>query len=320
MNMAEERIGNVYDIQKFSVHDGPGIRTTVFLKGCPLHCLWCHSPESQRFESDLAYMEIKCIGMEQCGLCMKACDRGAITDGRKKPDLKGEKEITVPTIDRTKCDECLKCTAACPAGALYDPRKPMTVSEVMENVRKDKKYYDKSGGGVTISGGEPMSQFDFTLALAKACRAEDITVALDTTGFAPTERFMEILPYVNLFLWDLKHMDSASHKKFTGVPNELILENARAIVKAGGRFQVRFPMIPKLNATPANIRATAEFCVEIREGIDVVQLLPYHKFGATKYERLGIPYKLTNVEPPSDEFMQDALKLFQGMGLNAMIH
>ena len=318
--MAEELTGYVYDIQKFSVHDGPGIRTTVFLKGCPLRCLWCHSPESQRFESDLAYMEMKCIGLEDCGLCMKACELGAITPGERKTSLSENKEIVVPVIDRQKCVTCLKCAEACPSGAMYDPKKPMTVSEVLTAVAKDKKYYDKSGGGVTVSGGEPMSQFPFTLALAKACHEEGISVALDTTGFAPTERFMEILPYVDLFLYDLKHLDSKAHKNFTGVPNELILDNARALVKAGGRFQVRFPMIPKLNATPENIKATAEFCVEIQEGIDVVQLLPYHKFGATKYDRLGIKYKLSNVEPPSDEFMQEALKLFQGMGLNAMIH
>ena len=318
--MAEELIGNVYDIQKFSVHDGPGIRTTVFLKGCPLRCLWCHSPESQRFESDLAFMEMKCIGLEVCALCMKACGQGAVSAGEKKKSLTEDKEITVPVVDRARCVTCLKCAEACPSGALYDPKKPMTVEEVFTAAAKDKKYYDKSGGGVTISGGEPMSQFPFTLALAKRCHEAGITVALDTTGFAPTERFLEILPYVDLFLYDLKHLDSKSHKNLTGVPNDLILENARVLTKAGGRFQVRFPMIPKLNATPANIRATAEFCVEIQDGIDVVQLLPYHKFGATKYDRLGIQYRLTNVEPPSDEFMQEALQLFQGMGLKAMIH
>ncbi len=318
--MASELIGNVYDIQKFSVHDGPGIRTDVFLKGCPLHCLWCHSPESQGFGSDLAYMEMKCVGLAACGLCEKACDRGAITPGAPKMDLKGEQEITCPVIDRSKCDTCLKCAQACPSLALYDPKKPMTVEEVMKVVRQDKKYYEKSGGGVTISGGEPMSQFAFTLALTKQCKEEGFHVALDTTGFAPTEKFMEILPYVDLFLYDLKHMDSARHEKLTGVPNELIHQNARELVKAGGRLQVRYPMVPKLNADEKNVRATAEFCVELKEGIDVVQLLPYHQFGATKYDRLGKPYKLPNVEAPSDEFMQEALKLFQGMGLNAMIH
>ena len=318
--MEKELTGNVYDIQKFSVHDGPGIRTDVFLKGCPLSCLWCHSPESQSFGSNLAFMDIKCVGMEDCGLCEKACDRGVITWGEKKPDLKGEKEITMPGIDRGNCDLCLKCVSACPSTALYDPKKPMTVAEVMKSVRQDKKFYDKSGGGVTISGGEPMSQFEFTLALARQCREEGISVALDTTGFAPTERYMEILPYVDLFLYDLKHMDSEMHRRFTGVPNELIHQNARELVKAGGRLQVRYPMVPKFNASRKNIEATADFCVEIKEGIDVVQLLPYHKMGQMKYTRLGEKYKLTNVEAPSNEFMEEALKLFQSRGLPAMIH
>lgn len=318
--MASELIGNVYDIQKFSVHDGPGIRTTVFLKGCPLHCLWCHSPESQGFGDDLAFMVIKCIGLQAGDLCRKACPRGAISAGEPKQDVKGEAMITPPVIDRTKCDLCLKCVEACPAKALYNPRRPMTVADCMKTVLQDRKYYAKSGGGVTISGGEPMSQFAFTLALAKACKAEGVHVALDTTGFAPTEQYLEILPYIDLFLYDLKHMDSHRHQKLTGVPNELIHRNARELAKAGARFQVRFPMVPKLNATPENIAATADFCAEIKDSIDVVQLLPYHKLGKMKYDRLDIPYRLTNVEAPSDDFMKEQLKLFQARGLNAMIH
>ena len=318
--MAEELIGYVYDIQKFSVHDGPGIRTTVFLKGCPLKCLWCHSPESQRFESDVAFMEIKCIGMKHGAMCQAACDRGAISVGETKMNALGDEEITYPVLDRSKCDECMKCIAACPSTALYDPRKPMTVDEVLKKVLQDRKFYVKSGGGVTISGGEPMSQFPFTLELCKRLKAENIHVALDTTGYAPTERFLEILPYVDLFLYDLKHMDSHHHKMLTGVPNELIHQNARELVKNGARFQVRYPMVPKLNAGKENVKATAEFCVEIQQGIDVVQLLPYHKLGKMKYDRLGRPYRLTNVEAPSDEFMQESLKLFQSYGLNAMIH
>ena len=318
--MAEMQYGNVYDIQKFSVHDGPGIRTDVYLKGCPLHCLWCHSPESQGFGHDVAFMDVRCVGKEDCGLCDTACDRGALSWGEPVKDLTGEKEIRRPVIDRQKCDVCLKCVEACPANALYDPLKRMSVDEVMHQVLLDKKYYDKSGGGVTISGGEPMSQFEFTLALCKRCQEEGVNVALDTTGFAPTEQYLAILPYVNLFLYDLKHMDTFHHQRLTGVPNELILHNARELVKAGARFQVRFPMIPKLNISPENIRATAEFCREIQEGIDVVQLLPYHKFGSMKYIRLGIPYRLTNVEPPSDEFMKEQLAYFQSCGLPAMIH
>ena len=318
--MNENLIGNIYDIQKFSVHDGPGIRTDIYLKGCPLKCLWCHSPESQGFGDDLAFMDIKCIGMKHGELCAKACDQGAISAGEPEMDLKGEEEIIRPVIDRTKCNLCMKCVNACPSTAMYNPKKPMTVEDCMKKIRQDKKFYDKSGGGVTISGGEPMSQFEFTYALAKQCHEEGFNVALDTTGFAPTEQYLKILPYVNLFLFDLKHMDSHHHKMLTGVPNELILKNAEELVRAGARFQVRFPMIPKLNAQPENVKATAEFCVKIQEGIDVVQLLPYHRMGYAKYVRLGRPYKLSNIDPPSDEFMNQQLELFKSYGLPAMIH
>ncbi|NMA36961.1 MAG: glycyl-radical enzyme activating protein [Papillibacter sp.] len=318
--MSEELHGNIYDIQKFSVHDGPGIRTDVFLKGCPLKCLWCHSPESQGFGSDVAYMDIRCVGIKHCGLCLKACDRGAISESEPKKSLTGDEELTYPVIDRPKCDVCLKCVEACPSTAIYNPLRRVTVEYCMESIRKDKKYYEKSGGGVTISGGEPMSQFEFTLALAKACRAEGYNVALDTTGYAPTAQYMEILPYINLFLYDLKHMNSDRHQKLTGVPNELILKNAEELAKAGARFQIRFPIVPKLNDSEENIRATAEFCVKIKDAIDVVQLLPYHKMGSMKYTRLGKKYKLVNVEAPSDEFMKKQLELFESYGLKAMIH
>ncbi|NLV49717.1 MAG: glycyl-radical enzyme activating protein [Clostridiales bacterium] len=314
----EEIFGNIYDIQKFSVHDGPGIRTDVYLKGCPLSCLWCHSPESQNFGSDLAFMDIKCIGLELCGLCIKACDIGAVGEGETKESPTGGL-IQYPKVDRDKCTVCLKCAEACPSKALYDPLQHVSLEYVMQKIRQDKKYYEKSGGGVTISGGEPMSQFDFTLTLAKQCRQEGFHVALDTTGFAPWEQYREILPFINLFLFDLKHMNSERSKKLVGVPNELILDNALRLADAGARFQIRFPIIPRLNDSEENIRATAEFCVRIKDAIDVVQLLPFHKMGATKYTRLGKKYRM-NVDPPSDDFMHKQLELFESMGLPAMIH
>lgn len=318
--MSEEIFGNIYDIQKFSVHDGPGIRTDIFTKGCPLRCLWCHSPESQTFGPDLAWMDIRCIGMKYGGNCMKACDKGAISEGEEHPTLKGDDIITFPVIDRSKCDTCLKCAEACPSTALYNTLRRVSVEDCMKSIRQDAKYYAKSGGGVTISGGEPMSQFEFTLALAKQCRAEGFHVALDTTGFAPTERYMEILPYINLFLYDLKCMDSKRSEKLVGVPNELILKNAEEIVKAGGRLQVRYPIIPKLNDSEENIKATAEFCVKIKDGIDVVQLLPYHRLGAMKYVRLGKKYPVSDsVQPPQQEFMQKTLEYFLSLGLPAQI-
>jgi pyruvate formate lyase activating enzyme len=175
-----------------------------------------------------------------------ACDRGAISESAPKKSLAGGEELTYPVIDRAKCDVCLKCVEACPSTALYDPLRKVTVEDCMRSIRQDKKYYDKSGGGVTISGGEPMSQFEFTLALSKACKAEGFTVALDTTGYAPTERFMEILPYVDLFLYDLKHMDCERHKKLTGVGNELILKNAKALAEAAAGFRSASRSYPSL--------------------------------------------------------------------------
>jgi len=309
--------GNIYDIQKFSVHDGPGIRTDVYLKGCPLSCVWCHSPESQSFTPDLAYMKLKCIGTDICGECLKVCEYSAITNGELTQNLRGE-DIHYPVIDRGKCQLCLKCADACPSKGLFNTLRNVSVEDCMRSIRQDKKYYEKSGGGVTISGGEPMSQFDFCRSLAEACKREGYNVALDTTGFAPTEHYLEILPYIDLFLFDLKHMDSERCKKLVGVPNEKILENARVLAKNGARFQIRFPIIPKLNDSEENIRKTAEFCVEIKDAIDVVQLLPFHKMGQAKYERLGLHYRM-NISPPSKEFMQQQLELFKSYGLPAQV-
>ena len=317
--MAEEIYGNIYDIQKFSVHDGPGIRTDVFTKGCPLRCLWCHSPESQEFTPDLAWMDIRCIGAEFGAMCVKACTEDALHLGKPEKTSDGSAVIVRPVIDREKCTVCLKCVDACPSRALYNTLRRISVSECMEVIRRDKKYYDRSGGGVTISGGEPMSQFAFTLALAKQCNAEGIHVALDTTGFAPWAHYEEILPYVDLFLYDLKHMDSKRSQALVGVPNELILENARKLASHGARIQFRYPIIPKLNDSEENVRATAAFCRELIDAVDVVQLLPYHKMGEMKYVRLGRKYRITNVEPPSAEFMQEKLEYFKSLGLPAQI-
>ena len=318
--MSEELFGNIYDIQRFSVHDGPGIRTDIFTKGCPLRCLWCHSPESQTFGPDLAWMDIRCIGMDQCALCMKACGQGAISVGEPHPTAKGDEIVRNPVVDRAKCVSCFQCADACPSAALYNTQRRVTVEECMKSIRQDARYYAKSGGGVTISGGEPMSQFSFTLALAKQCRAEGFHVALDTTGFAPTEHYLEILPYVNLFLFDLKCMDSKRSEELVGVPNELILKNARELVANGGRLQVRYPVIPTMNDSEENIRATAEFCAGIRAGIDVVQLLPYHRLGVMKYIRLGRSYPMDDtIEAPPAAFMQHVLSVFQEYDLPAQI-
>ena len=312
--------GRIYDIQGYAVHDGPGIRTTVYTKGCPLRCLWCHSPESQGFGFELGWLDLKCLGMELCReACLKACPRGAISRGEPVKRMGTEELVEKPVLDRAKCDGCLKCTENCVTGSLYSAGWDTTVDEVYERLMKDVPFFE-NGGGVTISGGEAMSQFAFTLNLCRRLKDSGIHICLDTTGFARPEQFLEILPLVDLFLYDLKHMDSHRHEMLTGVPNGLILDNARLLAEHGGRLQVRFPIIPKLNSTPENIEATADFCVSLGEAVELVQLLPYHKSGRSKYDRLGRPYRLTNVEPPPDSFMEKALELFRAKGLPAQIH
>jgi pyruvate formate lyase activating enzyme len=222
-------------------------------------------------------------------------------------------------IDREKCTGCLKCTEVCVPKALYPSGRDTTVDEVFDRVYKDRDFFQKRGG-ITISGGEAMAQFDFTYNLAKRLKENGFHICLDTTGFAATELFDKILQYIDLYLYDLKHMDSAMHKKLTGVGNELILKNARFLAEHGGELQVRVPIIPKLNDKESNLRETAEFCVSLGEAVKLVQLLPYHKTGRMKYDRLGWQYKLTNVEPPSEAFMLNALEMFKGYGLNAQLY
>lgn len=312
--------GHIYDIQGYAVHDGPGIRTTVFTKGCPLSCLWCHSPESQRHEFELGYLPVKCVGAEICqDACVNACPEGAISRDEAVAALDGSGMIQKAKLDRTKCTGCLKCADACVTKALYSSGRDTTVDEVYDRLMKDRGFFN-NGGGVTISGGEAMAQFEFTFNLAKRLKDSGIHICLDTTGFAPAKLYEEILPYIDLFLYDIKHMDTVMHKKLTGVGNELILSNARFLAERGGALQIRVPVIPKLTDTETNLRKTAEFCASLGEAVKLVQLLPYHKTGRMKYDRLGWRYKLINVEPPDDEFMLNALEMFQSYGLNSQLH
>ncbi len=312
--------GHIYDIQGYAVHDGPGIRTTVYTKGCPLRCLWCHSPESQRHEFELGWLALKCIGAELCeDACIRACPAGVLTRDAPSKRTGTDEWIIKPKLDRTGCTNCLKCAEACVTKALYVSGWDTDVDTVYARLMKDAVFFE-DGGGVTISGGEAMAQFDFTLNLCKKLKDSGIHICLDTTGFAPTERFAEILPWVDLFLYDIKHMDSYHHEKLTGVPNGLILDNARYLAAHGGALQVRFPIIPKLNDSPENIAATADFCAELGEAVTLVQLLPYHQAGRMKYERLGRPYRLKNVVPPPEEFMEKALEVFKARGLPCQIH
>jgi pyruvate formate lyase activating enzyme len=312
--------GKFYDIQGFSVHDGPGIRLTLFMKGCPLRCPWCHSPESQAFPTELNWMEIKCVGIEKCGNCLTVCPHGAITPGKKKKSPTGDEELTLVTVDRSKCDNCGKCAEACTSKALYMCGTDYTIEEIMQRVRRDIPFFKKSGGGVTVSGGECLCQPEFLLEILKTCKAEGIHTAVDTTGFAKWETIEPILPYTDLFLLDIKGIDPELHKRIVGVPNELILENAKKMAQAGAKFQIRIPVIPMYNDSVKAFDDMGKFIKELGEAVEVVQLLPYHSLGTVKWERLQRNAPVLEATPPSDELMQARKKQLEDMGLNVIIH
>ena len=311
--------GKLYDIQGFSVQDGPGIRTTVFLKGCPLRCPWCHSPESQRFNTELNWMDIRCIGIEACGKCLDVCPHGCITRGPVTQDAAGN-DIIYPEVNKTGCDECGLCAKACKATALYMCGDDKTIDEVMRRIKHDRPFFENSGGGVTVSGGECLSQPEFTIELLRQCHEAGIHTAVDTTGYVPWKVIERALPYSDLFLYDLKCMDSALHKQVIGVPNELILENAEKIVKAGGKLWIRIPVMPLFNDSEEHFGKVGAFLDRIREGVVQVQLLPYHKMGLSKYDRLLRKEKVFVAEPPSEELMNARKAQLDAMGFPTRIH
>jgi pyruvate formate lyase activating enzyme len=317
----QELTGKFFDIQGFSVHDGPGIRLTCFLKGCPLRCLWCHSPESQEFYTELNWMEIKCVGVEKCGQCLNVCPHGAISLGAKKKTPAGDGELQLVTVDRKKCDNCGKCAEACTAKALYMCGEEYTIERIMEKIRRDVPFYKNSGGGVTFSGGECLCQSEFLAEVLKQCKSEGIHTAVDTCGFVPWESVERVLPYTDIFLYDLKNMDSGLHKQGTGVPNELILDNARKIAAAGGRFQIRIPTMPLYNESEEMYEKFGKFILELGDAVEVVQLLPYHALGVVKWERLQRDHPALEASAPPDALMQARKKQLEDMGVkNVIIH
>jgi pyruvate formate lyase activating enzyme len=318
LNNAEQ--GKVFDIQGFTVNDGPGIRTEVFLKGCPLRCLWCHSPESQLPHMQVAWYEIRCSGLALCGKCLNICPKKAIIKGKTITSKIDQPEKQVIDINRELCDNCGKCTEVCPSNALAVCGKDMDLQEVMQRINKDAAFYRKSGGGVTLSGGEPMLQYKFATAVFKACKEQGFNTALDTTGYDSWEHYQEILEYTDMVLYDLKHMDSKQSKEITGVSNEVILENARKMAAAGTALQIRIPVIPGYNDSEENLRATSKFCANLGKAVTLVQILPYHRLGLVKYERLQRKYALEHVIPPTDETMQAHRILIESYGLQVQIH
>jgi pyruvate formate lyase activating enzyme len=318
--MEKELTGRIYDIQGFSVQDGPGIRTTVFLKGCPLRCPWCHSPESQQFHAQLSWMSMRCVGIEKCGKCLDACSKAAISPGKWIQHAATQQDIQHIHINRSICDNCGDCAAVCYQKALVICGTDYTVEELLKRVQKDMPFYEHSGGGVTVSGGEPLSQPDFTLQLLKRLKESGIHTALDTSGYAPFEIIERVLPHTDLFLYDLKHMDSEKHRMVIGVSNELILENASRIAKAGGRMQIRIPVIPDFSDSEESIRDTGRFCRSLGNSVAVIQLLPYHNLGVIKYQRIDDSRVVLEAEPPADERIRSLKKLLEDLGLPVTVH
>lgn len=291
----------IFNIQRFSVHDGPGIRTTVFFKGCTLRCAWCHNPESISFQRQLAFYPERCIG---CGACFSVCPQKAhYTD-----------DTGTHRIDRDACNLCMRCAEACYAEALTAIGSETALESLMESILSDALYYKNSGGGVTFSGGECMAQPGFLRDALAACKAHGIHTAVDTAGNVPWSSFEMILPYTDLFLYDLKAASSAVHERLTGAGNELILQNLRKLCDAGKQIFIRIPLIPGLN--DGELAGMAELIKGLP--VDRVEILPYHRLGEGKYASLGMEAATLRIDTPGDAAIQQAVDLFLAQGVHAV--
>ena len=299
-NLVPVTTGVIFNIQRYSIHDGPGIRTTVFLKGCPLNCWWCQNPESQLSGQEMIFWGDRCIS---CGACSAICSSNAI-----------QIKNGLPVTEKEKCLLCGKCIEKCPALAREMIGKKLTTEEVIKEIEKDLVFYEESGGGVTFSGGEPLKQSEFLESLLNGCREKKIHTAVDTCGYISWEILNKISPKVDLFLYDLKLMDIGKHKKYTGVSNEIILENLKKLSSIHNNIFIRFPVIPGINDDYQNIKETGEFLSSLK--IAQVNLLPYHYIGIDKYRRLGRTYKLATIQSPSEEKLFEVSAILSKFNLN----
>jgi pyruvate formate lyase activating enzyme len=288
--------GKIFDIKKFAVHDGPGIRSTVFFKGCPLRCLWCHNPEGISPRTEIMVFASRCI--RDCRDCLAACPRRALS--------KGKGGIV---LERELCDGCGACASVCPAEALQQAGREVTPGEVVAELEKDRAFYQDSQGGVTFSGGEPLQQPEFLRALLLQCRRHGFHTAVDTSGHAPYAQFEKILPLCDLLLFDLKIMDNDKHKRLTGVANHLILDNLQKLSRASRSLAIRIPLVPGCNDSPRDLAQLADFCASLPKR-HPVHLLPYHRGYVSKLKRLGLPAPLEDTRPPTAPAVQKIKDIF----------
>jgi len=291
--------GNIFNFQKFSIHDGPGIRTTVFFKGCPMKCIWCHNPESISPQRQIIYNASRCT---KCGKCNNIYD-----DQSARVEKKGDDHFI----------KAEKAVANCLRGALEITGKYYTVKEAMKEILKDRQFYEESGGGVTFSGGECLLQIDFIEELAKECKRNGISVAIDTCGYVPFQHFERVLPYCDLFLYDIKITNPELHKEFTGVSNDLILENLRQLSNKQANIDLRFPIIDGINLNDENIAGLSNICHTIRH--ESVHLLPYHQIAEGKHQRLGQSFTKTCMKVPTQDQLEKLKVKFAAVAKNVKI-
>ena len=293
--------GNIFDIKHFAVHDGPGIRTTVFLKGCPLNCLWCHNPESISTEQQLGYTEKNCT---HCGRCAAVCPTGAhcMTDEH------------IHVFKREKCVKCGKCTEVCYGKNLTLYGKTVSPDEVIDELLEDEDFYSSSNGGVTLSGGECLIQADFCAELLSKLKARGIHTAVDTCGFVSRDALDKVMPHTDLFLYDFKAYDEDVHIKCTGMSNKIILENLKYLDESGGKIEIRIPLVPEYNLNQT--KKAGEFLSRLKN-LTGVRILPYHNYAGSKYKSLDMENTLPQALP-SDEQMNEAKRIISGFGLKVL--
>ncbi len=297
--------GVIFDLKKYSIHDGPGIRTTVFLKGCPLNCFWCHNPEGQSFGPELMVRSSRCL--KECSACLSVCEPGALA---KTGDL--------PILDLGKCHICGRCAEICPTQALAVVGRRVRPAEIVAEIEKDRIFYEQSGGGVTFSGGEPLAQPDFLAELLAECRRSGFHTVLDTCGYVPPETIKKIIGLVDLFLFDLKVMDEFRHREFTGQSNRLILENLRLLAQKNQKILIRLPIIPGVNDDDENTGRTVAFLHSLKT-IDRISLLPYHKLGKEKYRSLQRENRGAGLESPSSETIRKIRRSLEEQGFKTSL-